>query len=68
MITTVNSKAGAFRDRFCPRVDADLTDIIDSELTDGILITEVHIAQTATEPEVYTALRRTRPDKCPGAG
>jgi hypothetical protein len=64
--TTVDSKAAALKDRFYPKVDADLTDIIDCEFADRASATELHITCTATESEVYTTLKRTRPDKCPG--
>jgi hypothetical protein len=46
-------------------VDADLTDIIDHEFT-GRAAIELHIPQIAEEWEVYTALKRTKPDKCLG--
>ena len=63
--TTASDKAAALRNRFFPQVDVDLTDITDCEFT-GTLATEQYIDQKATKWEVYLALRRAKPDKCPG--
>jgi hypothetical protein len=80
--TTPSKKAAALGNRFFPIVEADLTDLrdltnptnhgsinltdpTDHEFTDRAP-TELHIDRTATEWEVYKALKRAKPDKCPG--
>jgi hypothetical protein len=63
--TTPSGKAAALSNRFYPIVEADLIDLTDYEFIGRTLI-ELHIACTVTEWEVFTALRRAKPDKCLG--
>ena len=65
MAVTASEKAAVLGHKFFPKVDADLTDITDPELTNRAAV-ELNIDQRATEWEVYTALKRVKPDKCPG--
>jgi hypothetical protein len=62
---TASEKAAVLGHKFFPKVDADLTDITDLELANRAAV-ELNIDQQATEWEVYTALKRAKPDKCPG--
>jgi hypothetical protein len=64
LATTVNTKAAALGDRFYPEVDADLANITD---TSFIGKEGLSFKRTVTEDEIRTALKKTKPDKCPGA-
>jgi hypothetical protein len=61
---TVAEKADALAERFYPIVEADLTDITDREFYNTDLIADY---QTAEDWEIQAALKRTKPDKCPGS-
>jgi hypothetical protein len=65
---TASDKAAALGDRFFPYVEVDLTDITDSELLTACEPPAVglNIDRIATDWEVYKALKRAKPDKCPG--
>lgn len=66
LATTASGKAAALGSRFFSRVEADLTDIADRTFEDRAPTIELQINQIATEWEVYTALKRAKPDMCPG--
>ena len=64
LITAVNSKADALAGQFYPTIEADTTDITDPTLEGRAVLTELQMDCTATEWEVYKALKNTKPDKC----
>jgi hypothetical protein len=65
-VSTATDKAAALGSKVFPKVDADLTDITDHEFADRAAA-ELHADRRATECEVYTTLKRAKPDKCIGA-
>ena len=62
-----NINAVALAEKFYLAVEADLEDIADPELLGSAHNAELHIDQKVAAEEVYRALKRTNPDKCPGA-
>ena len=54
-------------DQFYPTIEADTTDIADPTLGGRAVPTELQMDCTATEWEVYKALKNTKLDKCPRA-
>jgi hypothetical protein len=64
LVTTVNTKAAALGDRFYSEVDTDLANITDTSLIEE---EGLPFKQTVTEDEICTALKKTKPDKCPEA-
>jgi len=65
LTSTVEGKARALAERFWPTVEADLTDITDQNfITRAGESLEMH--QTVTVDEVYSILKRVKPNKCPG--
>ena len=65
LTSTVEGKATALAERFWPTVEADLTDITDQNFaTRGVEPLEMR--RTVTDEEVYSILKKVKPDKCPG--
>ena len=65
LTSIVEGKATALAERFWPTVEADLTDITDQNFaTRGVEPLEMR--RTVTDEEVYSILKKVKPDKCPG--
>ena len=64
---TVVEKAEALAERFYPTVEADLTDITDREFQDIDLTADLWCDRTVKDWEIQSALKQTKPDKCPGS-
>lgn len=64
--TTIPEKAIVLRERFYPRVDADLDDIIDTTFSDNTFSNPLEIESQVTADEVAHLLRTRRINRAPG--
>jgi len=65
LTSTVEGKARALAEQFWPIVEADLTDITDQNFATRAG-EPLEMRWTVTVDEVYSILKRVKPDKCPG--